>query len=94
VYSSEEPGIEPPEIVRQDVPAVPAAIAGMTRNVGVLDLVIDEEGRVISMTLRARIHPVYDAALMKAAKDWKYKPAKLNGTPVRFRKLIQIAVKR
>jgi hypothetical protein len=94
IYTSEEPGIEPPVIVRQEVPAVPAAIAGMTRNAGLLDIVIDEEGRVIQMVLRARIHPVYDAALLKAAKDWKYMPAKLNGTPVRFRKLIQIAVKR
>lgn len=93
-YTSGEPGIEAPVVIRQDVPAVPAAIAGMTRNAGVLDLIIDEQGRVVSMTLRANIHPVYDAALMKAAKDWKYKPAKLNGTPVRFRKLLQIAVKR
>ena len=94
VYTSEDPGIEPAVIIRQDVPAIPAAIAGMTRSTGVLDLVIDEQGRVISMTLRARIHPVYDTVLLKAARDWKYEPAKLNGTPVRFRKLLQIAVKR
>lgn len=94
VYTSEEPGIEPPAIIRQDVPSVPSAVVGMARSAGVLDLVIDEEGRVISMTLRARIHPVYDAALLAAAKDWKYTPAKLNGTPVRFRKLLQISVKR
>jgi hypothetical protein len=94
IYTAEEPGIVQPVIIRQDVPTVPSAINGMTRNTGLLDLVIDEKGRVISLLLRSRIHPLYDTALVNAAKEWKYKPAKLNGSPVRFRKLLQITVKR
>ncbi|HJR59127.1 MAG TPA: energy transducer TonB [Vicinamibacterales bacterium] len=94
IYTAEEPGIVPPVILRQDVPTVPSAITGMTRSAGVLDLVIDEKGRVISISIRSRIHPVYDTALVNAARDWKYKPAKLNGSPVRFRKLLQISIKR
>ena len=46
------------------------------------------------MAMRARIHPVYDTALMNAARDWKYKPATLDGQPVQYRKLLQISVKR
>ena len=84
----------PPVIVHQDVPAVPSSIVGMTRERGVLDLVIDEQGRVASMVLRVRVHPLYDTALMNAAREWKYKPAQLNGTPVKYRKLLQISVKR
>ena len=94
VYTGEEPGIVPPAIIKQDVPAIPSSIVGMTRSNGVLELVIDEEGRVISIALRARVHPLYDSALMNAARDWKYRPAKLNGTPVRFRKLLQVTVRR
>jgi hypothetical protein len=94
IYTAEEPGIVPPVIIRQDVPTVPSAISGMTRTTGVLDLVIDEKGRVISLNLRARLHPLYDTALVNAAREWKYRPAKLNGVPVRFRKIIQISVKR
>jgi hypothetical protein len=94
IYTADDEGVTPPVIIRQDVPSVPAAIAGMTRDKGVIDIVIDEEGRVISMTLRAKLHPVYDTTLLHAARDWKYKPARLNGEPVRYRKLLQIAVRR
>lgn len=94
IYTGEDESVVPPEIIRQDVPQVPNAIMGMTRERGVIDVVIDEQGRVVSMTMRARIHPVYDTALMNAARDWKYKPATLNGQPVQYRKLLQIAVRR
>lgn len=94
IYTGDDDGVVPPEIIRQDVPQVPNAIMGMTRDRGVIDVVIDEQGRVISMTMRARIHPVYDTALMNAARDWKYKPATLNGQPVQYRKLLQVAVRR
>jgi hypothetical protein len=94
IYTADDEAVTPPVIVRQDVPSVPASIAGMTRDKGVIDIVIDEEGRVISMTLRAKLHPVYDTTLLHAARDWKYEPARLNGEPVRYRKLLQIAVRR
>jgi hypothetical protein len=94
IYTGDDEGVVPPEIIRQDVPQVPNAIIGMTRDRGVIDVVIDEQGRVISMTMRARIHPVYDTALMNAARDWKYKPATFNGQPVQYRKLLQVAVRR
>ena len=94
IYSADDDGVVPPVTIRQDVPAVPAAISGMTKNLGIVDLVIDEHGRVISINLRARVHPIYDTALMNAAREWKYQPATVNGTPVKFRKLLQISVKR
>jgi hypothetical protein len=94
VYTAEEPRIVAPVTLRQDVPAVPAAISGMAKDFGVLDLVIDEKGRVISVAVRSRVHPVYDTALVNAAREWKYKPAKLDGVPVRYRKLLQISIKR
>ena len=40
------------------------------------------------------IHPTYDAQILAAARDWKYKPATFNGQPVRIRRLISIAVQR
>ena len=55
---------------------------------------IDEQGRVVAIALRSVIHPLYDSLLMTAARDWKYRPASLNGAPVRFKKLIQIALPR
>jgi hypothetical protein len=94
IYTAEDDGIVPPVAIKQEVPPVPAAIVGMTKDRGVLDLVIDEQGRVASMTLRTRVHPIYDSVLMNAAREWKYKPATMNGTPVKFRKLLQVTIKR
>ena len=94
IYGGEEPGIVAPVAVRQVFPSVPASIAGMTKDRGILEVIIDEQGRVISLTLRIGIHPVYDTMLVGAARDWKYKPATLNGTPVRFRKMIQVQLPR
>jgi hypothetical protein len=36
---------------------------------------------------------VYDKAVLDAAKDWVYRPATLNGVPVKFRKAIRISFK-
>jgi TonB family protein len=57
-----------------------------------LEIVIDEQGRVISMAVRMSMHPIYDPLLLSAARDWRYKPATVNGTPVKFRKIIQITI--
>ena len=70
----------------------PVSILGRTRDRGLLDIVIDEQGRVTQITLRIAVHPVYDNLLVNAAREWKYRPATLNGTPVAYRKLIQITV--
>ncbi len=92
VYTADEPGIVPPITVRQDMPTVPVAIAQMTKSQGLLDLVIDDKGRLVSIVLRTSLHPTYDKMIVNAAKDWKYRPATLDGKPVQFRKLVQISV--
>ena len=94
IYTGEEAGLLVPLAIRQTFPAVPANIAGMTKERGLLEVVIDEQGRVFSLTLRGPIHPVYDTLLLNAARDWKYRPAMMNGQPVRFRKLIQVTLPR
>jgi hypothetical protein len=94
IYGSDDAGVVPPGTIRQEVPSVPAAITGMTRDRGLLDLTIDEQGRVVAMVLRMPIHPMYDKLLLNAVRDWKYRPATMNGVPVRFRKLVQITLPR
>lgn len=93
IYSSDDASVTPPVIVRQELPSVPASITATAREQGLLEIVIDTQGRVMSMNLRTRVHPVYDTMLLNAVSEWKYRPAKLNGEPVRFRKLIQFNIK-
>jgi TonB family protein len=92
VWMADEAGVTPPVSLRQDVPRVPSAISAQARERGLLEVVIDEQGRVINIALRLPIHPMYDPQLLAAAKEWRYKPATVDGAPVKFRKLIQVTV--
>jgi tetratricopeptide (TPR) repeat protein len=94
VYGGEEPGVIPPVVIRQDIPPVPANITTQVKERGRLELVIDEQGRVSTLNVRLPIHPFYDQLIIGAAKDWRYKPATLNGVPVKYRKMIAITVAR
>jgi TonB family protein len=94
IYAIDDQGITAAGIVRQDIPNVPAGLMALARPSGLMEVVIDEQGRVTAMSIRSSIHPMYDNQLLTAARDWKYEPATFKGVPVRFRKLIQIAIKR
>jgi hypothetical protein len=93
-YGADDAEVTPPTVVRQEIPSVPLNVIALAKPHGLLEVVIDERGRVAGMAIRGSIHPSYDAQLLTAARDWKYKPATFNGDPVRFRKLIQVTVKR
>ena len=71
---------------------MPVQVVNQTRERGILDVTIDEQGRVIAATIRLSLHPIYDSQILVAARDWRYQPAMLNGRPVKFRKIIQITV--
>lgn len=94
IYGLDDNGVIAVGVVRQEIPQVPANIIAMAKPRGLLEVIVDEQGRVVSMAMRSSIHPAYDNQLLAAARDWKYQPATFNGQPVKFRKLIQIAVKR
>ena len=94
IFSGDDPGITGPIAIKQELPRVPSTLVGRTRDRGLLEVIIDEQGRVTNATIRSPIHPVYDSQLLVAARDWKYKPAVVNGQPVKFRKVIQVAVTR
>jgi TonB family protein len=94
VWNAGEVGVMPPTVLRQDVPRVPPAIASQTRDHGILEIVIDEQGRVTSISVRNSVHVMFDPLLVAAAKDWRYRPATVDGVPVKFRKLVQIVVER
>jgi tetratricopeptide (TPR) repeat protein len=92
IYTIEDHDVTAPIAIRQDVPRIPPALSLQARERGVLEVVIDERGRVITMTVRMSVHPMYDTLLTTAARDWRYQPATMNGKPVKYRKLIQINV--
>jgi soluble cytochrome b562 len=85
--------VVPPVAVLQKVPPIPSNLLRMTQlKAGVLELMIDETGKVEDARFTSPIHPVYDGMVTSAAKGWKYQPATADGKPIKYRKTIRIAV--
>jgi TonB family protein len=58
-----------------------------------IDVVIDETGIVQAASITQSVTRQYDVLALAAAKTWRYRPAMLNGVPVRYRKAVQISVR-
>ncbi len=93
IFDAAEPGITAPEAIDQTLPAWYPVVRVSVPLRGTLEVIIDETGAVESARLITRIHPEYDTGLLRQARSWRYRPARLNGKPVKFRKLIDVILK-
>ena len=93
VFNADDAGVAAPVAIKQQLPRLLTQMGSTARSRGLLEVVIDEQGRVISATVRMPIQPAFDQSLLVAARDWSYKPAMLNGQPVKFRKMIQVVTR-
>jgi TonB family protein len=92
IYAGNDVAVAPPTAVRQSLPPFPSQLPVARR--GVLEIVIDESGSVESAVMRESVNPRYDDQVIAAARKWQYRPAMLDGTPVKYRKMLQVDVKR
>jgi TonB family protein len=92
IYRGEDPGVVPPAAISQSLPPYPGVVVISKR--AVLEIVINESGAVESATMRDHISPAYDKQVLAAAATWRYRPATVNGTPVKFSKMIGVTVDR
>jgi protein TonB len=88
IYTSEDGNVVPPAVVRQSLPPFPTA--ARARAQGTLAVVVDESGAVESASMLGTLNPVYDPVILEAARQWRYKPATLDGVPVKYRRIVQI----
>jgi TonB family protein len=91
IYTGGETGIATPVVVNQTLPPFPGQI--IIPRSGKLEIVIDENGTVESAVMISSVSSNYDVVVLTATKTWRYKPAMLNGIPVKFRKTVQISIK-
>ena len=91
IYAGTERGLSAPVTVRQTLPQYQGEVSVVRE--GILELIVNEAGHVEWAGMRSPITPRYDSMLLAAAKTWKYQPATLNGTPVKFRKFINVSIK-
>jgi TonB family protein len=90
IYSAEDPTVVPPVVVRESWTALADVFAV---RVGVIAVVIDETGGVETATMVVAVNAVYDRLAVTTAKRWRYRPATVDGVPVKFRKVILLDLK-
>ncbi len=91
IYTSSDGDVSPPVVVRQDLPAYPGQV--VIPRQGLLEVLIDENGLVEGAFMRVSVSPHYDQLAVAAARAWRFRPATLNGAPVKYRKAVQVTIK-
>jgi hypothetical protein len=91
VYSAANSNVVPPLALNQAMPAYPEKVI-IPRN-GKVEITIAETGEVETAMMTVPITNMYDAMVLAASRNWRYKPASLNGQPVKYRKVVQIALR-
>ncbi len=82
---------ENPVPIKTPPPKYPDALKhdGIT-GVVALVIVIDEKGSIESCSVAKASHTEFERPAMDAVKNWKFKPAKKDGTPVKVRVTIPL----
>ena len=79
---------------RQDLPPLPFSLSKTTGEYrGTVEVDIDEHGNVVATRLVQSIHVLYDPIVLKAAIDWKYEPARIDGRPTPATKRVEIVLR-
>ena len=91
VYDQRAPGLTPPAVISQSLPRWPPSLGPAPQRDGLLEIVIGEGGLVETAAFTKPVHAVYDARVLAAVRTWTFMPARREGRPVKFRKVIRIA---
>jgi len=91
VYTAEDRTVVPPQVINQTLPG----FRGVTpvERIGRIEVTIDETGAVESAVMTMSVNGTYDKMAVAAARTWRYVPAKVDGTPVKFKKVVQVTVR-
>jgi len=90
-YTASDTEVVPPLVIKQDLPPFPGQLR--VGRMGAIEVLIDETGAVDFAIMRQPITTAYDNLAIAAAKTWRYRPATINGTPVRYKKVVQVTIK-
>ena len=96
VYGPQQPEVKPPVTISRDLPAWHPAnpIEAKQTLVGVVEVVVAENGTVLSASMLKSVLPRYDPLLLQAATSWKFQPATKDGVSVRYRLAMSIQLLR
>jgi TonB family protein len=92
IYGGDDPSVSVPVALTQEMPPwrPPTNLRNGVVLTGLVRVIIDESGKVENAMMLRAIHPSYDAALVRAARTWTFKPALKDGQPVKYAKVIEV----
>ena len=97
VYDISASDVSAPVVMAQNIPPIPLSLRSFMlegRTTLMLDIQIDERGQVERASIRNSRYPTYDEILLQAARNWRYRPALKDGTPVKYLRTVFIALQK
>ena len=93
IFSVDDTNVTAPVTVAQQMPNWSPPPTDPRTFSGAIEIVIDEHGAVTAATITQSVTPLYDRALVAAAKRWQFRPALLSGQPVKYRKVVGVVLR-
>lgn len=90
---STTPVIVPPVVIAQAIPR-PSDVSvpmGSPQTI-LMEIVIDENGRVERAEIRKSVDRLYETQLVAATRGWRYRPATQNGRPVKYLRTLEVTL--
>jgi hypothetical protein len=88
VYSVIDSAVTPPRPV---YPQLPSPMGSIRPDAAIVELLIGTDGLVEQVKMRTVPRTIHDIMLLSAAKAWRFDPATIHGSPVRFLYRVAIA---
>ena len=91
LFDISEVDVTPPVTIRRKLPTL-VENAPWYDEVGVVEAIVSAAGEVEKVRLVSPPESVHQAMILSAIKTWRFRPARMNGQPVRYRQLIPVAI--
>jgi TonB family protein len=86
IFNIGEPGVIGAIALAKPLPPwQPAPSEAKLNFYGIVEIIVGEDGRVVTATILKSVNARYDSQLLAATRNWKFRPATKDGVPVRFR---------
>ena len=96
VYGVDDVDVKKPMVLNQPMPPWRPATPTeeKMRFSGAVELLINEDGKVMTVKLIESVHPRFDASLLEVARTWTFKPATRDGKAVMYRYAVGVTLGR
>ena len=94
VYTAADADVIAPQAITRAMPGwrPPNLLVAQRSFRGILEVIVNEQGAVEWAGISKPSFPSYDVDLITATKAWRFRPATMNGEPVKYRLGVEIVL--